>query len=408
MDPERKSDSHPSEMPVTERKVAVRLPAEWLDRLLVAVCEIEPGQELEDGIGAILDTALSLVPQAAFGVRAPDGRATSSRTSLTVRRTSHLVAAHPPADGALFPELAEERHFPIDFEPDGLLAVASNDPTVLAEGGPGAMLVSRLALAVGTALRTMRQHARARARVSEADDLRRSVVQNDKLAGLGKVVAGVVHELNNPVTSILAYADYLRRKAERGAIDASDVERLIRIQEAAQRIHGFSRDLVAYSRPSTEVPVPLNVHDVIDRALVFCEHVLDRTHVTVERTFGEVKPVRGLGGQLAQVFVNLFTNAANAMSETGGTLHIQTTLAEQDRSVKITVSDTGQGIGDDTLPRIFEPFFTTSADGEGTGLGLSIVRSIVESHRGSVWADRTEGAGAAFHVMLPVAPDEDD
>lgn len=408
MDPERKSTSPPSEMPITERKVAVRLPAEWLDRLLVAVCEIEPGQEPQDGVAAILDAAASLVPLAGFGLRFPDRLSPATTGTRTVRRTAQLVAAHAPEAGPLFPELAHESHFPIEFEPDAILAVAANDPSVLADDGPGPTLVSRLALALGTALRMLRQHARARERVSEADDLRRTAVHNDKLAGLGKVVAGVVHELNNPVTSILAYAEYLRRKAERGLLDATDVDRLVRIQEAAQRIHGFSRDLMAYSRPSTEVPVPLSIHDVIERALVFCAHVLERTCVTVDRAFGRTRPVRGLGGQLAQVFVNLFTNAASAMTAQGGTLRIETSLTEQESFVRICVTDTGQGIGHDTLPRIFEPFFTTSADGEGTGLGLSIVRNIVEAHRGRVWAERVEGGGAAFHVLLPVAAEEED
>src|SRR5262249_37510673 len=162
------------------------------------------------------------------------------------------------------------------------------------------------------ALRHARAYERSRANNAEVGVLQAQVIQSEKLASLGQIAAGVVHELNNPLTSIVAYSDYLRKKGERNGADVADLERLTRINEAAERILRFSRDLIAYSRPSTEVPAPVAIHDVIDRALVFCEHVLERTGVMVERTFGDVKLVRGVAGQLTQVFVNLFTNACQA------------------------------------------------------------------------------------------------
>jgi two-component system, NtrC family, sensor kinase len=237
-----------------------------------------------------------------------------------------------------------------------------------------------------------------------SEDLRRHAAHREKLAELGKVVLGVAHELNNPVTSILAYTEYLIRKAGRGGLDRADIERLTRIQEAAERIRGFSRDLLAYARPSAEPPVPLSIHDVLERSLEFCEHILLPERFTIERAFADVPPVLGIDGQLAQVFVNLFTNAVNAMGE-GGTLRVETSLHDTGRAIHVVVSDTGCGLSEESLSRIFEPFFTTRAGGGGTGLGLSIVRGIVESHRGRVWAERREGTGAAFHVTLPVAPD---
>lgn len=225
--------------------------------------------------------------------------------------------------------------------------------------------------------------------------------QADKLAGLGQLVAGIVHELNNPVTSILAYADVLHQRASEAGIDPRDVDRLARIREAAQRIHRFSRDLVAYARPSTEVAVPLSIHDVIDRALLFCDHVLDRERVIVERAFGATGHVRGVGTQLVQVFVNLFTNAAKAMRDGGGTLRIET--SNDGSMIVIAVSDTGSGIAVGAMPRLFEPFFTTSPSGEGTGLGLTIVRDILQAHNGRVWAEPAPDAGARFVVCLPRA-----
>lgn len=416
MNPERKS-KRPSSIPITERRCATRLPAEQLDRLLLAVCETEPGQDPEDAIAAILEIASAFVPTAAFGVRvpaSPGARATpghgapgaeiaASPRMLVVRRSGALIAPSSPQTGPLFPELSCESQYPIDFEPEGVLAIASNDPAAIPDGIAPA-LATRVALSVGAALRVARQLPPPSARDPGE---RRTSEHKDKLAGLGKVVAGVVHELNNPVTSILAYAEYLRRKAERGPLDASDLDRLARIEESARRIHGFSRDLIAYARPSTEIPVLLVIHDVVDRALTFCEHVFAPAGVRIERVFGEVKPVRAIGGQLAQVFVNLFMNAAHAMSPAGGTLRIATGL-DGPRAVHVTVSDTGSGIAEHALPRIFEPFFTTNESGDGTGLGLSIVREIVEAHQGTVWAERRDGSGAAFHVVLPVAGDDGD
>ncbi len=408
MNPDRieKKPRH-SDFPITERKPAVRLPAEQLDRLLIAVCELSPGMDPEVGVGSVLDAAAPFVPGVALGVRVTDFRQGAATPTLVVRRTSALGGPEPALVGPLFPELSSETQHPIDLEPDGVLALASNDRAALPEGPAGDAFVSRLAMAVGAALRASRQYARPPTSIPPSGPERRQAVQSDKLAGLGKIVAGVVHELNNPVTSILAYAEYLRRKAERGPLEAADLERIERIEEAAQRIHGFSRELIAYARPSIEIAVPLAIHDVIDRALLFCEHVLGPSRVAVERAFGEVRPVRGIGNQLAQVFVNLFTNAANAMSAGGGTLRIDTYLDDDGAMVHVVVTDTGCGIGEEALPRIFEPFFTTSETGDGTGLGLSIVRDIVEAHRGRVWAERREGAGAAFHVALPVLEDDD-
>ncbi len=420
MNAERKS-KRPSSIPITERRSSARLSAEHTDRLLIAVCETEPGQDAEDAIAAILEIAAQIAPGVAFGVRVPaldDGPADRARAPeapapsgradrvIVVRRASFLIVPSSPPTGPLFPELACESQYPIDFEPEAVLAVGSADPEALAEAGVGPTLVTRIALATGAALRIARQIVPLPVSVRDGREQRRAA-EKDKLAGLGKVVAGVVHELNNPVTSILAYAEYLRRKAERGPLDAADLERIARIEEAARRIHGFSRDLIAYARPSTEIPVPLVIHDVVDRALTFCEHVLEPARVKVERAFGEVKPVRAIGGQLAQVFVNLFMNAAQAMRPNGGTLRVETTLDGGGAAVHVTVSDTGAGIAEHALPRIFEPFFTTNDSGDGTGLGLSIVREIVEAHRGNVWAERRDGVGATFHVVLPVDGAED-
>jgi len=214
-----------------------------------------------------------------------------------------------------------------------------------------------------------------------------------------------VHELNNPLTSIVGYSDYLRGKAERDKSDPSDIERLRRIGEAAARILRFSRDLMAYARPSIEPPAPLPMHAVVEQALVFCEHLFTRGGVRVARNFaGETHPVLGVRDQLTQVFVNLFTNACHAMEAHGGTLAVTTVIDPLRRSMRIIVGDTGLGIEPETLKHIFDPFFTTKTEGRGTGLGLSIVRNIVLLHGGSITVESVPREGTTFSLELPLAP----
>jgi C4-dicarboxylate-specific signal transduction histidine kinase len=311
---------------------------------------------------------------------------------LTAARPSRAVDPDP---ARLFPEHAVERVFALPAVEGATLHAAADDDGRLAEGSPATVFCERIAAVINAGLE-QRQALDVR-----LHGLRAQVIQSEKLASLGQIAAGIVHELNNPLTTIVAYSDFLRKKIERKGGDPSDVERLSRINEAAERILRFSRDLTAYSRPSSEVPAPVSIHDVIERALIFCEHELTRHGVMVERHLGEVRAVRGVAGQLTQVFVNLFTNAAHAMRDQGGLLSIATTMNEE--LVEVLIRDDGHGIEEDHRERIFEPFFTTKTDGSGTGLGLSIVRSIVQSHGGQITAFGNDPRGTVFRVGLPTA-----
>jgi C4-dicarboxylate-specific signal transduction histidine kinase len=231
------------------------------------------------------------------------------------------------------------------------------------------------------------------------------MVQAEKLASLGQIAAGVVHELNNPLTSIVAYTDWLTRKQAQtpGGGDPDSLERLRRIGESASRILRFTRDLVTYARPSSEVPVPVSLHTVIEQALAFCEHVLAQHGAQVERRFTEVvPPVRGMHEQLVQVFVNLFTNACHAMPGDGGELLVRTELTTDSLRLLVYVEDNGHGIAGDQLTQIFAPFFTTKVDGRGTGLGLSIVKNIMDNHGAEIRAERSDNGGARFILAFPV------
>jgi signal transduction histidine kinase len=167
----------------------------------------------------------------------------------------------------------------------------------------------------------------------------------------------------------------------------------------------FTRDLVSYARPSSEAPVSVSMHLVIDQAIAFCEHVIADAQVTVVRVFApELGVVRGKPEQLAQIFVNLITNACHAMTPGGGRLTI--TTREEDGHVHVELGDTGHGIAQDHLHQVFAPFFTTKTSGAGTGLGLAIVKSIVEGHAGAIRVASSQGGGATFTITLPVSRPE--
>jgi PAS domain S-box-containing protein len=229
--------------------------------------------------------------------------------------------------------------------------------------------------------------------------LERQVLQAEKLATLGQIAAGVVHELNNPLTSITVYADYLLKKLDRPGNDPGDVEKLRKITDASARMLRFTRDLVTYARPSGEERDLVIVDDVIAESLSFCEHVLSRAKVRVATDFGTPPPIRANRGQLQQVFINLITNAAQSLPKKGGGLRVAT-QAEND-AVRVIFADDGCGIRSKDLPKIFEPFFTTKEPGSGTGLGLSIVRSIVERHGGRVTVASDEQQGSEFVLVFP-------
>jgi two-component system, NtrC family, sensor kinase len=395
-DPDKTST--PSDVPSAERiSLARDVPIDWIDRLLLARAAIPPGADLSDSAGHLLALGRELLDDVALGVCIPN----DGGDQIVVRqadRSSHVGAPDP---ARLFPELTWERSIAVPGDEGSTLHVASNDKDRLgATGSAAGVFLDRLALMLGSVIQARR--AVDRGRSPELRRLQDQVIQLEKLASLGQMVAGIVHELNNPLTSIVAYADYLRKKAERNGGDPGDVDRLARINEAAERILRFSRDLTEYSRPKKVVPAPVPINEVIDRALVFCEHELDKTGVMVERNLGDVHPVRGVAGQLTQVFVNLFTNAAHAMRDQGGLLTITTSMSRDDE-VEVVITDDGHGIDDDTLPKIFDPFFTTKTDGSGTGLGLSIVRSIVVNHGGRIRAAGNTPKGTVFHLDLPVA-----
>jgi two-component system NtrC family sensor kinase len=237
--------------------------------------------------------------------------------------------------------------------------------------------------------------------LTEVRELEEQIIQAEKLATLGQLAAGVVHELNNPLTSISVYGEYLVKRGERSGQDQGDLEKLRRIVESASRIQKFARDLVTYARPSTEEPAFVPIQAVIEQSLAFCEHVVKDAGATIERRFhDEEAHVYAVRGQLHQVFINLVTNACHALEKGRGVIVIRTESDAED-FLHVAVEDNGCGIPRGVAEKIFEPFFSTKAEGKGTGLGLSIVRNIVQQHGGTIEVKQRDAGGTIFEIKLP-------
>lgn len=227
----------------------------------------------------------------------------------------------------------------------------------------------------------------------------------EQLMQLGELASGVAHELKNPLTSIMNYADYLLQKYRDQLFEKRDSERLVRIIEGVERMDLFIRDLVTLARPQgQDAPaIHQDIHQVIRHAHMLCEVCIEEHRVRVVESFAATRAeVLGVQGQLVQVFVNLMTNAAVAMPEQGGTITLGTSVQQQ--WLVCEVSDDGQGIDAATLERVFEPFFTTRKATGGSGLGLSLVRALVERHGGRITLESVEGEGSVARIFLPLLP----
>jgi len=407
--------STPSEAPMDREVSSSRarlldvVPIAWLDQLLVASLELPLSSGEPAVVEALVDRVAAILPSCAVGacfIRDAD----SAPVPLIVKRLPEgLVERSAGADPTrIFSGLAYEHVVPVPGGPAGsTLHLASDDHDLDPDGSPAVHLVERAATVLGRVLSNARDVARAldvAARSNSA--LEQRMIHADKLATFGQVAAGVVHELNNPLTSIVAYSDYLIRRAiELGGRDVEDVERLRRISDAANRMLRFTRELVSYARPSGGAPAPVVLHAVIDRAIAFCEHVLSGAGMRVERVYGQdVLTVRAVSEQLVQVFVNLITNACQAAPAEDGRIIVQTSCRTIDsgrRTVMVVIEDNGTGIAAEHVAHVFAPFFTTKGERNGTGLGLAIVKSIVESHGGEISVDSQLGRGTRFIMELP-------
>jgi signal transduction histidine kinase/CheY-like chemotaxis protein len=235
---------------------------------------------------------------------------------------------------------------------------------------------------------------------------REALVQSEKLAALGSLLAGVSHELNNPLAAIVGQAEMLAEDAAGTALE----DRARRIGAAAERSARIVQTFLAMARQRERQVSILNMNDVIASALELTEYGLRTSGIAVKVNFGSgLPPIEGDRDQLHQVLVNLIVNAQQAMEKGEAfekVLTIRTSVNQAGR-VLIDVGDTGPGIPEEVRSRIFEPFFTTKkqASGGGTGIGLSFSQGIVVAHRGTLTIQPSR-RGAHFRIDLPAAPGE--
>ncbi len=253
-----------------------------------------------------------------------------------------------------------------------------------------------------------------------AEERAKQLLHADRMATLGTLSAGIAHEINNPTSFISGNihmveefwktaAPLLSDKNSKGIIPDKKREFILRefpatiegIKKGVSRIKRIVDGLTLYSRGKEPEHAQCNVADCIESALELCSNAL-KYHVTIENRLAAQTPtINADSQQIEQVFINLFTNAADAISsDQKGILTIE--ASHSDKEISIAIKDTGPGIPEDALDRIWNPFFTTKDPGKGTGLGLSIARKIIEDHDGTITARNSESKGAEFIVTLPI------
>ncbi len=227
----------------------------------------------------------------------------------------------------------------------------------------------------------------------------RQLLQSEKMASLGKLAAGVAHQLNNPLGSITLYTKLILEEYDLEDGLRADLQRILK---DAQRCSTTVRELLAFTRQNKQFMKPVNVNQIIEQTLSLIVNQALFQNIRIKKHLAPFLPmVRADGQQLNHVFMNLFINAAQAI-DGSGTIEITTaTSASRDRII-IHVKDDGPGIEEDVIKHIFEPFFTTKEEGRGTGLGLSVVFNIIENHGGNICAKSRPGDGTTFTIELPI------
>jgi PAS domain S-box-containing protein len=237
--------------------------------------------------------------------------------------------------------------------------------------------------------------------VTDLKRLEEQLIQAEKLAAMGQMLAGVAHELNNPLTAILGATELLR---ERPGTDDATRRQLELTHRQARRAARIVQNLLEFSRPASPQKKAVDLSNLLERTLQLHEHSLRRNNIEVDSHLpADLPGVIGDANQLIQVFLNLITNAEQAIREVRDSGRIQIRAGRIGKQVTITVQDDGVGIRPEGLPKIFDPFYTTKRPGGGTGLGLSICMSIIREHGGNIEAETLPAGGSAFTIYLPAA-----
>jgi PAS domain S-box-containing protein len=235
-------------------------------------------------------------------------------------------------------------------------------------------------------------------RTTEVEKIHRQLLHSEKLSAVGKLAASIAHEFNNPICGIRNVLDGLKRRAILGGEDLQMVD--LAIGECG-RIARLTKDLQSFNRPTTGMETRVDVHAALEDILLLCRKNLQNKKISLARDFAPSLPgIQAVEDQLKQVFLNLLTNAEEAITGETGAITVRTEV--RPGYVAVRFQDSGHGISPEDQERIFEPFFSTKSAAKGTGLGLSVSYGIVTRHGGTIEVESTPGLGSTFTVLLPV------
>ena len=236
--------------------------------------------------------------------------------------------------------------------------------------------------------------------VTETKQIEQQLIQKEKLASMGQMMAGVAHELNNPLTAILGVSDLLRERAT----DDATRRHVEIVLHQARRAAGIIQNLLAFSRPSTQGRTKVKLDDVVQRALQLQQGSLRQKNIALEFTpAGNLPEIEGDSKLLAQIFSNLIINAEQAISGARDRGKLRVSITHVGGKVGVAFADDGPGIPAENIGKIFDPFFTTKRPGGGAGLGLTICLAVAKEHGGTIEVHSAPGSGATFRVIFPVA-----
>ncbi|PJA17432.1 MAG: hypothetical protein COX65_00870 [Elusimicrobia bacterium CG_4_10_14_0_2_um_filter_56_8] len=237
---------------------------------------------------------------------------------------------------------------------------------------------------------------------SQLQETQLQLIQAEKMSALGQLAGGLAHEINNPLSGILGLTQLVLENTKPDSQNYTDLKD---IEKAVFRCKKIIVSLLSFSRQEKTRVEPVSVNEVIEETLTLCARQMELKNVRINRQFAHGLPiVSGDFQQLMQVFLNLFTNARDAMPD-GGELTVETSFLKDPAGrelVMTAISDTGTGIKPEILDSLFDPFFTTKPVGKGTGLGLSVCLGIINRHNGSIKAHSRGASGSTFTVSLPV------
>ncbi len=278
----------------------------------------------------------------------------------------------------------------------GTLSIGRQTPDTFSE--EEVALLESAADQIGLALDNARLYSEIRSQLEELRRTQAELIHAEKLAAVGELAAGVAHEINNPLTTILGEVQLLLL----GHLGKEIQERLQVVSEETLRAARIVQNLLLFAGRYTPQRSLCAVADQLRRVLDLKGYHLRTDDIRVETQFESVPAVWADENQLQQVFLNLVQNAHQAMKTAHGRGTLVIRLRSLESGVRVEVLDNGPGISPGDLPRIFDPFFTTKPPGEGTGLGLSVSYRIVTEHGGRLWAENRPEGGAVFIVELPV------